>query len=370
MEQRHIPIISYSDGREVLSRVAFVGPTSCAVIGGNRVPIVDYAKDRGSTEGKSAIPSSNSIIDFSSRDISHAFTRIQALENAVFRHAASGSSSTAQPNSSSNLPEVYYSSYFVSHGLHMNFGVLHVPSTRIVVEESYRQMSQGETPIDATLLLLLSIFANATFVWTPYLYPSNTDDEFITPTGVIYDFPRSVPTAMSASIARIQLAELTHTRLCWLHRRFHLESAVQDRYAYSREAGLRSVRMVLSVRQLMEDTGPLISVNPCRLWSVMEHVFCAAIMLASDVSLYPTAPDATTRQDEVWAACRLLEQLTPHVNGIQQMLQTLRATLQGRRSRQEVVTEVPFSVPSPQPPATDVSHSVTEADEQMSWNQL
>lgn len=39
-------------------------------------------------------------------------------------------------------------------------------------------------------------------------YLSNTDDEFITPTGVTYNFSRMFPTAMSASIARIQLEEL------------------------------------------------------------------------------------------------------------------------------------------------------------------
>ena len=91
---------------------------------------------------------------------------------------------------------------------------------------------------------------------------------------------------------------------------------MQGRYTYLREAGLHSARMVLSVRQLVEKPGPLVSVNLCRLWLAMEHVLRADIMLASDVSLYPTAPDATTPQDGVWAACRLLEQSTPHVNGI------------------------------------------------------
>jgi hypothetical protein len=162
-------------------------------------------------------------------------------------------------------------------------------------------------------------------------YPSNVDDNSITatfgPGGTPYDLPCSVPTAMSASITRMRLAEIckdgvnqlpfaeldssdvdydtvlaldarfqdylqnlpsffqlspdraqehqfdlqshrylswqrlilhfsAHTRLCWLHRRFHLESSVSNRYTYSREMGIRSARMVLKLRHLMDDAGP------------------------------------------------------------------------------------------------------------------
>jgi hypothetical protein len=237
-------------------------------------------------------------------------------------------------------------------------------------------------------------------------YPSNIDDGAITakfdPDRAPYDLSSSVPTTMSASIARIRLAEIceeavnllpfngldsidldydtvialdakfqyylqdlpsffqlqpggardtqlcphensyimwqrlilhfsAHTRLCWLHRRFHLESSVNKRYAYSREAGIRSARMVLELRRLMDDAGPLVSINPCRLWSIMQHVFHAAVLLASDFSLYPTSLDATTRQQEVMAACRILEQSASEVDGTQRVVQKLRATLKERK---------------------------------------
>jgi hypothetical protein len=87
---------------------------------------------------------------------------------------------------------------------------------------------------------------------------------------------------------RLILHFSAHTRLCWLHRRFHLESSVNNWYAYSRKAGIRSARMVLKLRRLMDDAGPLVSINPSHLWSIMQHVFHAAIILASDFSLYPT----------------------------------------------------------------------------------
>ncbi|OJJ68504.1 hypothetical protein ASPBRDRAFT_198939 [Aspergillus brasiliensis CBS 101740] len=67
----------------------------------------------------------------------------------------------------------------------------------------------------------------------------------------------------------------------------------------------------------------------------MEHDFHAAVLLASDPSLDPTAVDAVL-QEELLAAYRLLEQSTSHVKGIPQVLQTLRVTLQGRRSRSEM----------------------------------
>ncbi|KAJ5958930.1 uncharacterized protein N7479_006080 [Penicillium vulpinum] len=422
------------------------------------------------------------------------------------------------------------------HSTHLNFGVLHVPSTRAILEDSYHRLQLGKTLSATTLLLLFSIISSAAFTWTPTLlkrlcitsfeakdlhaaysrlalglldhdlppstsalagistltylhtnaeglpdkvhqlrargllmaramrihcldtpksrdqrrlngydgievevqrriwwhmvssdwllafsggpqegtyifqkrhmvvqYPSNLDDNTITttfdPDSVSYDLSCSVPTTMSASIARIRLAEIceeavnqlpfnglessnldydtvlgldaqfqdylrnlpwffqlhpgrahefqfglqehpyiswqrliihfmTHTRLCWLHRRFHMESSLNGRYKYSRQVGISSARMVLELRRLMDDAGPPVNINPCRLWSIMQHVFHAATLLASDYSLYPTSSDATTRQDEVLAACRTLEQSSPDVDGIQRVVQKLRATLQ------------------------------------------
>ncbi|KAJ5988397.1 hypothetical protein N7481_003607 [Penicillium waksmanii] len=520
-----------------------------------------------------------------STDLPELFTRIEILEEAVLRHtgksipgahrpaaspntltsktpatrltgtgfgnALSYLSSNQHPHDQSSatlvfaiscLPNLDQTRDLFDHFFdttHPNFGVLHVPSTRTILEESYHRLRLGKTLEAGTLLLLLSIISSAAFIWTPDLlkklyitpseakdlhvayshlalglldydlppstaalagistltylhtnaeglldkvhllrargllmaramrihcldtpksrehrrlngcdgievevqrriwwhmvssdwllafsggpqegtyifqkkhmavqYPSNVDDGTITakfdPDRVPYDLSCSVPTAMSASIARIRLAEIceeavnelpfngldsseldyeivlaldakfqeylrdlpsffqlhpggvqdtqfrphensyiswqrlilhfsAHTRLCWLHRRFHLESSVNKRYAYSREAGIRSARMVLELRRLMDDAGPLVSINPCRLWSLMQHVFHAAILLASDFSLYPTSPDATTRQQEVMAACRILEQSASEVDGTHRVVQKLRATLKERK---------------------------------------
>lgn len=57
----------------------------------------------------------------------------------------------------------------------------------------------------------------------------------------------------------------------------------------------------------MEDIGGLINLNPSRFWLIVQHVFLAAITLATDVSLKPDAPEAVPRREEVLAACRMLE---------------------------------------------------------------
>lgn len=51
--------------------------------------------------------------------------------------------------------------------------------------------------------------------------------------------------------------------------------------------------------------------------TVVSHGTCfhAAVLLASDVSVYPTAVDAAMRQEEVWAAYRLLNESISHVKG-------------------------------------------------------
>ncbi|KAL4758932.1 Zn(II)2Cys6 transcription factor [Aspergillus foveolatus] len=98
-----------------------------------------------------------------------------------------------------------------------------------------------------------------------------------------------------------------NTRICRLHRPFHLEGFTNPKYAYSRMMCIRTAETVLSLRRSMEDIGGLINLNPSRFWLIVQHVFLAAITLATDVSLKPDAPEAVPRREEVLAACRMLE---------------------------------------------------------------
>lgn len=238
--------------------------------------------------------------------------------------------------------------------------------------------------------------------------PSNTDDEFITTSGIQQEFPLSVPTSMSAFIFRVKGAHLCreiidalpsilldsqepdyetileldakcqkaidglprhfkldgesielsqdickerpwiawqrislhfslHTRLCRLHRPYHLEGAINAKYAYSRDVCIRSAHKVLELRRAMDDVFPEIGLKPARFWTVMHHVFFAALILAMDVSFNPHATDAEARKAKVLAAYQTLEKSKHEsghlMEGIQKNLQTLMATLHKEQSQ-------------------------------------
>ena len=237
--------------------------------------------------------------------------------------------------------------------------------------------------------------------------PSNTDDEFITASGIQREFPLSVPTAMSAFLLRVKGAQVCreiidslpsilldsqepdyetilaldtrchdaignlpvyfrldpasieqskeicterpyiawqrlsihfslNVRLCRLHRPFLLEGASNPKYAYSHQVCIRAAYQVLEIRGAMDEIEPEIGLKPARFWTVMHHVFFAALILAMDVSFNPQAPDAEARKAKVLAAYQTLEKSKHEsgnlMEGIQKNLQTLMTTLQRQRS--------------------------------------
>ncbi|KAE8418036.1 hypothetical protein BDV36DRAFT_283328 [Aspergillus pseudocaelatus] len=229
-------------------------------------------------------------------------------------------------------------------------------------------------------------------------YPTDVDDEFITPTGILQDPPLSQPSALSAFIYRVKLATLCrevvdampsiwleaqepdyetileldrrfqnflselptffqldpdsieqsqkiceerphipvqrislhfslHTRLCRLHRPYHLEGVANPRYAYSHRACIQSAQKVLELRRLMDDAGARIGLKPGRFWTANQHCFLAALILATDVSFNPDAPDAEARKAKVLSAYETLEKSKEEssilVETIQKNMQTL-----------------------------------------------
>ena len=49
------------------------------------------------------------------------------------------------------------------------YGVLHIPSSRKMMEQTYQYILEGEEPPAADLMLLFSIFAGSALLWTPEL---------------------------------------------------------------------------------------------------------------------------------------------------------------------------------------------------------
>ncbi|KAJ1714022.1 hypothetical protein NYO67_3817 [Aspergillus flavus] len=239
-------------------------------------------------------------------------------------------------------------------------------------------------------------------------YPTNTDDEFITPTGILQDRPLSQPSSLSAFIYRVKLATLCrevvdampsiwleaqepdyetilaldrkfqnflselpaffkldpdsieqskticeerpyipvqrislhfslHTRLCRLHRPYHLEGVTNPKYSYSHRVCIQYAQKVLELRRLMDDAGGRIGLKPGRFWTTNQHAFLAALILATDVSFNPDAPDAEARKGKVLAAYETLEKSKEEssilVETIQKNMQTLMSTLHRQRPR-------------------------------------
>jgi hypothetical protein len=136
---------------------------------------------------------------------------------------------------------------------------------------------------------------------------------------------------------RISVHFSIHTRLCRLHRPYHLEGITNRKYAYSHIVCIRSAHKVLELRRAMDEVAPEVGLQAARFWTVMHHVFFAALILAMDVSFNPVAPDAEARKAQVLAAYETLEQSKRESNnlmeGIQKNLQTLMSTLHKKRSQ-------------------------------------
>ncbi|KAF4332771.1 hypothetical protein FBEOM_13421 [Fusarium beomiforme] len=87
--------------------------------------------------------------------------------------ATSFSINTRVENLASKLPPLGQANLLFDHfiaTIQPTFGVLHVPSTRDLVQDAYSKMNSGHVrPQTAELLMLLSIFAGAALAWTDEL---------------------------------------------------------------------------------------------------------------------------------------------------------------------------------------------------------
>ncbi|KAI0130229.1 hypothetical protein BJ170DRAFT_307161 [Xylariales sp. AK1849] len=176
------------------------------------------------------------------------------------------------------------------------------------------------------------------------------------------DFIKSLPVFFQLDPTSIQKSEETcrkrpyiawqrttlhfsiNTRLCRLHRPFHLEGSTNPKYTFSRITCVRSAQMVLELRRSMDDIGQLVGLKPSRFWSAAQHVFLAAIILATDVASDPHAPYSNDRKAEVLAACQLLEESqqasTAARDGIQRSVQTLLSMLKRQPSQTKAGEEL------------------------------
>ncbi|PYH45665.1 Zn(II)2Cys6 transcription factor [Aspergillus saccharolyticus JOP 1030-1] len=241
-------------------------------------------------------------------------------------------------------------------------------------------------------------------------YPSNIDDETLATSALDYSLPLSTPTSMSVFILRVHFADVcrqivdafasmylgdselpdyevvldldrklhnvlesmpyflrldpesvqrsrgiikerpylawqrtvghlgVYARICRLHRPYHREASINSKFAYSRQTCLRFAQHILDLRRTLDEAGSSVSLKPSNYWMVMQHVFLAAMVLATDVSMNPRSPGAQSRKQEVLEACKMLEQSqrlsTRLTEAIQRNTQTLLSILQSTQKEQ------------------------------------
>lgn len=139
------------------------------------------------------------------------------------------------------------------------------------------------------------------------------------------------------ALHRVNVNFSVHTRICRLHRMYHLEGSTNPKYAYSRTMCLQSAHRILELRGSMDSAAMNTGLHPARFWKIRQHVYFAALTLATDVSINPDAPDVEERKAKVMAAYRTLENSREEahtlVDGIQKNMQTLLATLESRNTQ-------------------------------------
>ncbi|KAM0723561.1 hypothetical protein Q7P37_000548 [Cladosporium fusiforme] len=97
-----------------------------------------------------------------------------------------------------------------------------------------------------------------------------------------------------------------HFRFCRLHRRYFVRGAKEPKYSYSHVICLQSARTVLEIKRTMDEEQPVLTPSSSLIWSVMHHVFMAAVILLVDLCFNWEDVLAEKRKEEVLAACRLL----------------------------------------------------------------
>ncbi|GKZ24036.1 hypothetical protein AbraIFM66951_010534 [Aspergillus brasiliensis] len=96
------------------------------------------------------------------------------------------------------------------------------------------------------------------------------------------------------------------SRLCRLHRDFFIRGAREPAYSYSHVICLQSARKVLEIKRIMDGNEPNYTPPNSVVWSVMHHVFTAAVILLLDVCFNWDDILAEKRKEEVLDACRML----------------------------------------------------------------
>ena len=119
-----------------------------------------------------------------------------------------------------------------------------------------------------------------------------------------------------------------HSRLCRLHRQYLIRGARDPTYSYSHVVCLQSARKVLEIKRIMDDEAPTFMPPSSVVWSVMHHVFMAAVILLMDVCFNWDDILADKRKEEVLDACRMLSKAQQSSSVVREGIDAMMGVLQ------------------------------------------
>ena len=119
-----------------------------------------------------------------------------------------------------------------------------------------------------------------------------------------------------------------HSRLCRLHRQYLIRGARDPTYSYSHVVCLQSARKVLEIKRIMDDDTPTFMPPSSVVWSVMHHVFMAAVILLMDVCFNWDDILADKRKEEVLDACHMLSKAQQSSSVVREGIDAMMGVLQ------------------------------------------
>ncbi|KKK14092.1 hypothetical protein P175DRAFT_0470906 [Aspergillus ochraceoroseus IBT 24754] len=127
---------------------------------------------------------------------------------------------------------------------------------------------------------------------------------------------------------RSLLQQAYYSRFCRLHRPFFIRGARDPKYSYSHIICLQSARKVLEIKRIMDEEEPRFAPSSSVIWSIMHHVFMAAVILLLDVCYNWDDLLADKRREEVLEACRMLSRAQQSSSLVKEGINSMMSILQ------------------------------------------
>ncbi|KAL1979611.1 hypothetical protein VTN96DRAFT_5451 [Rasamsonia emersonii] len=127
---------------------------------------------------------------------------------------------------------------------------------------------------------------------------------------------------------RLLVQQGFHSRVCRLHREYFIRGARDPKYSYSHVVCLQSARRVIEIKRIMDEDEVRFTPSSSVVWSVMHHVFMAAVILLMDVCFNWDDILADKRREEVLDACRMLDKAQQSCSLVREGINAMMGVLQ------------------------------------------